>query len=96
MFRPGGTVAAREAVELLMELPDDSAFVASMRASAPADAPDTAEVSAYRMRRRWRGWDVAQQTRASTAAALGVKLLHPSDDGPGKSGGRKVVAVIPI
>jgi hypothetical protein len=84
--------------ELLLELPDDSAFVASLRATAGDPAEETQVVSEFRRRRRWRGWTRDRELTADIRDCLAGQASPRPWDGEGGpvSGGRRVVELIPI
>lgn len=85
MFRPASGLTARLIVQLLTELPDDSAFIASIKASQPPDAVDSPAVKAFRSRRTWRGWTTDRMLRADIRDLLaGQKQRYPRPwDGAG-------------
>jgi hypothetical protein len=89
---PAGRFTAREVLELLAELPDESAFIAAIRASSPPDAVESEAVTALRARRAWRGWTPDRIALFDIRDGLiGKPSPRPWDDGVGRVAGRRVI-----
>lgn len=97
MFRPdavlpnGLPLTPRLMIDLITELPEDSAFVASLRASLPPPAAESPATASIRGRRRYRGWTTDTELIARVGDALiGKRFPRPGDDGV-SVGDRQVV-----
>jgi hypothetical protein len=86
---PNATVTAGEVIDLLKELPEESAFIASIRSLPHEPAEETPVASALRSRRRWRGWTPDRKLRAEIRDALvGKPSPRPWDDDVSVAGRR--------
>jgi hypothetical protein len=101
-MRPGAPISAAEVMQLIQELPEDSATVASLAAKRSPDgdsnrAGEPAVVTAFRRARRYRGWTADRRALFDIRDGLvGKPSPRPWDiDGVAVSD-RRVVELIPI
>lgn len=83
VFRPGSGLTPALVFRLVLELPDWTNTVASIRASAPPKAKETEVVAKLRTRRDFNGWGMDRIILARISAGLGNPIPSPFDDGPG-------------
>jgi hypothetical protein len=94
-MRRGAPISAREALELITQLPDSSAFISSLRAAAPSgpdeeeSTPPTEAQRVLRKKRDWRSWGsestLLADVRDILAGPRSKPARRPWDDSPGSN-----------